>query len=264
VISCGVCVRKEVLDKIGGFRDEFFRKAGEYDFSFRIWETGYRVERFEDLVYRHDKVLTDRDLELSHRMDLRNNLILAERFLPDDMRVEYRPDWIHRYSAFAKHDQCEHVVEEALREAKVWENREREAGRQLLTDSTMETVFQRREQARLIESWAARHRIQRVIIDNYSKNILATYRGCHESSVEIIAVLDAHPAFDGLEYRGLPIVSFEQAKALMQDGASGVGVILSNVNPAQMKTRLAVLREQLEVRVLGLWEPRQSSERGGE
>ena len=89
IISCGVCLRKEVLDRVGGFRPEFFRKAGEYDFSFRIWEAGYRVERFEDLVYRHDKALTNRELDLSQRMDLRNNLILAERFLPDDLRADY-------------------------------------------------------------------------------------------------------------------------------------------------------------------------------
>ena len=86
MLSGAVCIRKSVLDPSAGFRREFFRKAGEYDLSFRIWEAGYSVERFEDVVYRHDKVMTGRSSALAHRMDLRNNLILVERYLPARLR----------------------------------------------------------------------------------------------------------------------------------------------------------------------------------
>src|SRR5690606_11901071 len=58
--SGAVCVRRAVFEEVGGFRPEFFRKAGEYDVSFRIWEAGFRIERFEDIVYRHYKVAAGR------------------------------------------------------------------------------------------------------------------------------------------------------------------------------------------------------------
>ena len=48
-------VRKAVLDRTGGFSPEFFRQAEEYDLSFRIMRLGHRIERFEDVVYRHEK-----------------------------------------------------------------------------------------------------------------------------------------------------------------------------------------------------------------
>ena len=52
ILSGAVCIRKSVTDHIGSFRREFFRKAGEYDFSFRMLEAGYAIARFEDIVYR--------------------------------------------------------------------------------------------------------------------------------------------------------------------------------------------------------------------
>src|SRR3989442_842392 len=97
-------VRKAVLDQTGGFSPEFFRQAEEYDLSFRILRLGYAIERFEDVVFRHDKVPGGRSSALVHRMDLRNNLILVERFLPKSLRRAYRHDWVRRYSALAPHD----------------------------------------------------------------------------------------------------------------------------------------------------------------
>jgi GT2 family glycosyltransferase len=90
MLSGAVCIRRSVLLELGGFRPEFFRKAGEYDLSFRLWDAGHRIERFEDVVYRHDKVTTGRSAGFAHRMDLRNNLILVERYLPADLRSVYR------------------------------------------------------------------------------------------------------------------------------------------------------------------------------
>src|ERR1700712_2123511 len=74
----------------------FFRLAEEYDMSFRIWNAGYRVERFEDIHFGHDKVPGGRCSALTRRMDLRNNMILIERYLPRSMRNAYRHDWLRR------------------------------------------------------------------------------------------------------------------------------------------------------------------------
>ena len=97
-------ISKSVLDTVGGFSPEFFRQAEEYDLSFRILSSGFRIERFEDVEFFHEKVPGGRSSALTHRMDLRNNLILVERFLPRELRRAYRRDWIRRYSAFALHE----------------------------------------------------------------------------------------------------------------------------------------------------------------
>jgi hypothetical protein len=103
MINCAVCIRKSALDEVGGFPVEFFRQAEEYDLSFKLWKAGYSVERFEDLVYRHEKAPGNRAGAIVHRLDMRNNLILIERFFPPKMRRFYREDWTNRYLALARH-----------------------------------------------------------------------------------------------------------------------------------------------------------------
>ena len=66
------------------------------------------------------------------------------------------------------------------------------------------------------------------------------------------AIADGHPAFAGMEYRGVPILDRPTALALEPDG-----VVVSNVNPAQIDR--AVERVDAELfagPVLRLWEPR--------
>ena len=124
MLSGAVCIRRSVLLEVGGFRPEFFRKAGEYDLSFRIWNAGYRIDRFEDVIYRHDKIVTGRNAGLAHRMDLRNNLILIERYLPAGLRREYRRDWIMRYTAMAARDGHSASAAMARVEGMMWRCRE--------------------------------------------------------------------------------------------------------------------------------------------
>ncbi|MCP9861438.1 glycosyltransferase family 2 protein, partial [Cyanobium sp. Cruz-8H5] len=155
MLSGAVCIRRSVLLEVGGFRREFFRKAGEYDLSFRIWNAGYRVDRFEDVVYRHDKVLTGRSKPFAHRMDLRNNLILVERYLPSELRREVRQDIVQRYSALARHDGCSRAALQARVEGACWRLREALTGRQTLTPPAIETLYQLEEQARRVSEWSA-------------------------------------------------------------------------------------------------------------
>jgi GT2 family glycosyltransferase len=134
-------IRKAVLDRVGGFAPEFFRQAEEYDLSFRILAAGHRIERFEDVEFFHEKVPGGRSGALTHRMDLRNNLILVERYLPRELRGAYRRDWIRRYSAFARHDGHADAAERALAEARVWAHREHAVGRRTLPAGVIEALF---------------------------------------------------------------------------------------------------------------------------
>jgi hypothetical protein len=241
-------VRKSVLDETGGFSPEFFRQAEEYDLSFRILRAGHAIERFEDVVFRHDKVPGGRSSSLVHRMDLRNNLILVERYLPKSLRRPYRHDWIRRYSALARHDGERAAAKKGLYEALVWARRERAVGRQTLDEPTLEALFNFRAQAEAVAAWKSAHDVRRVVIADFSKNLYATYAACRAASLETIALADDRPAFEGMSYRNLPVVTTAELRQLAPDG-----IVLSSTNPAQVAARAAQLKQSFPGPVLTLW-----------
>jgi GT2 family glycosyltransferase len=244
-------VRKTVLDQTGGFSPEFFRQAEEYDLSFRILRGGHAIDRFEDVVFRHEKVAGGRSSALVHRMDLRNNLILVERYLPKPLRRAYRHDWIRRYTALARGAGHADAAKTGMYEALVWARRERTVGRQTLDEMTVEAIFQLRAQADAVAAWRSGHGVKRVVVADFSKNLFATFRACREAGLEIMAVADDREAFAGMRYRGVPILNSADALARGADG-----VVVSNVNPAQMDARARQVRERFAGPVLTLWEPR--------
>ncbi|MFT3788431.1 MAG: glycosyltransferase [Tepidisphaeraceae bacterium] len=254
MLSGAVCLRKSVVDRIGGFRPEFFRKAGEYDYSFRFWQAGYTVERFEDVVYRHDKVMTGRSSALAHRMDLRNNLIVVERFLPKRLREAYRADFTQRYAAMARQGGEMRAVKQALREARLWRVRER-LKRQTLNDDALEHALGLEAQSAEVARWSRETGVRNVVIADFSKNLYATMHACQECGLHVFAIADDHPAFRNLGYRGTPVLPVADATALHPDG-----IVLSNVNPAQVDAKAKALRASFAGPVLTLWQGRTFSE----
>jgi hypothetical protein len=247
-------IRRDVMEAVGGFAPEFFRQAEEYDFSFRVWQHGFRIERFEDFQFIHDKnVLGARQSALTQRMDLRNNLILVERFLPRALRRVYRADWLRRYGALAIHGGHRADAGLALREARDWAKREaREGRRQTLDDATIETLFDLEGQVRQVRQWKREHPVRRVVIADLSKNVYATWHACRVAGISVVSIADDNPAFSGRRYRGAPVQTLADAARCEADG-----VILSNINPAQIDARFADLGRQFASRpVLRLWEPR--------
>jgi GT2 family glycosyltransferase len=244
-------IRRSVLEEVGGFAPEFFRQAEEYDLSFRIWAAGYRVERFEDVRFGHDKVASGRCSALTRRMDLRNNLILVERYLPDAMRSAYRHDWLRRYAALGLHDGHRDAVNSAVREARVWARREKSVGRSVLEAPILESIFQWNMQAKAIAAWKQASGGTRVAIADVSKNIYATWRACQAAGLETAAVLENGAAFAGSTYRGVPVISDAEA------GGRGIdGIVLSTVNPARVDVRMLELTARFKAPVLRLWEPK--------
>jgi hypothetical protein len=250
LVSCAACIRRSVLREVGGFRKEFFRKAGEYDFSFRVWEAGYSIERFEDIIYRHDKVLSGRSAAFAHRMDLRNNLILVERYFPKALRKIYRRDFTQRYTAVARQDGCEPAARKAARQAKLWRLREATFGRRTLSPETLEAVLGLDEQARAINVWSKLNRVHRVAIVDFSKNLFATYDGCRRAGIYVTSIADENPAFLGLKYRGIRVLPDE-------DALQGIdGVVISNVNPARVDRIAQRIAQRWHGPTLRLWQPK--------
>lgn len=250
MLSGAVCVRRSVLLELGGFRPEFFRKAGEYDLSFRIWDAGYSIERFEDIVYRHDKVAAGRSPGFAHRMDLRNNLILVERYLPKKLRPEYRRDWIQRYTALARDAGHAPAAWLARCEAMIWRVRESFRGRNTLASEITETLFEHDAQTWKIARWARQYGVKNAVIADFGKNLFATYNGCLRAGLRVTAIADNHPAFARLNYRGVPVLSDDAAFARAPDG-----IVISNVNPAQIDGVEERLKEKFVGPILRLWKP---------
>lgn len=261
MLSGAVCIRRSILlprsrtggGGVGGFRREFFRKAGEYDLSYRIWDAGYSVERFDDIVYRHDKVMTGRSKPFAHRMDLRNNLILVERYLPDHLRSVYRRDVAQRYTALARHEGCVRAAWLARLEAFAWRVRECVMGRQTLQAETVEILYQLEHQTDAVEHFVRQHKPSRVVIADLSKNVYATFQAARRNGLNVLAIADDHPAYRGLSYRSVPVLPLTEALATGPDA-----VILSNINPAQVPAKMTKLRAATTLPILRLWRPQYS------
>ncbi|MBF0318575.1 MAG: glycosyltransferase family 2 protein [Nitrospirae bacterium] len=58
--GAGAGVRREVLEKAGGYPEEFFLYFNETDMALRVWNSGYRVESFPDIVCYHKSAQTNR------------------------------------------------------------------------------------------------------------------------------------------------------------------------------------------------------------
>jgi hypothetical protein len=184
-------------------------------------------------------------------MDLRNNLILVERYLPRPLRRAYRRDWVQRYALLGLHDGHQDAINAAICEARVWAERERTVGRKVLETETIEKLFNLDSQAKAIAEWSRSHGARRVVIGDFSKNIYATHRACRRAGLTVVAVADGNAAYAGSKYRGARIVADSQAALLGADG-----VVLSTVNPAQVDVRMSQLQSTFTCPVLRLWEPK--------
>src|SRR5690606_7924280 len=136
---------------------EFFRQAEDYDLSFRLWDAGYRVERFDDVVFRHNRPAGSRKTALIARLDLRNHLILLDRYVPHALRTALRADWVQRYTALARAHGHARVCLLGRAQAWAWGLQEAAHGRRLVGDAAIEAIFQQQAQAQQVADWATRH-----------------------------------------------------------------------------------------------------------
>lgn len=289
--ACGLAVRRAAFDAVGGFCPVFFRQAEEYDLVFKLLRAGWRVERLESLAFDHEKVAAARSPELILRMDLRNNLLLAHRHVPRPLRRCFRGDWLRRYAALLRYGGHAASVAPAVRDARRLIAAERPA--EPMGPREVEAAFGVDAQAKAVRAWARDHGIRRVVIADHSKTIHATWRACIAAGLQVVAIADNHPAYRGMTYRDAPILpdsealqcapargatvppergsadraGTPQASAALparphrppsaDSGAHPVGsidgVVLSNLNPAQVDRRLDALRARWGGPLLQLW-----------
>ena len=258
--GCGLMVRRSVFLEVGGFRDDLFMAAEEYDLVFRIVQActkcqlghdgheKWPVQRLKSLQFDHDKTPTGRDSARVMALDLRNNLLIAQRYLPRPIRRFFRDDWLRRYSALLRHAGFSDQIGPAVASARRLIAQERGRPTSLLSPANIELLFGLDDQTSRIAAWSRRHHVQRVIIADHCKTLWTTWQACIRCDLEVAAVADNHCAYRGLSYRNVPILPDQEARQWAIDA-----VVLSNINPAHVETRLAQLANRYDVPVLALW-----------
>lgn len=250
MVTCAVCLRKAALDQVGLFPVEFFRQAEEYDLSFRLWNAGWRVERFEDVAYMHHKAPGNRPPAAVRRYDMRNNLILAHRYIPAPFADEYRRDWYDRYAALARHGGAPAAATLGWIQALVRRASESLRPPRTLSSPAFESLFHIESHIRAVDAFLRRHQPRRVVLADFGKNLYAAHHALAHAGVRPLAVLDNHPAYRGMSYRGAPILPDHAAASLAPDA-----IVLGTLSAAQVEPRIAELRAAFDVPILRLWRP---------
>ncbi|WP_428388981.1 glycosyltransferase family 2 protein [Mucisphaera sp.] len=236
-VACGMVARHAALQEVGGFDRWMSRQAEEFDLAMRLLQAGWGVERDASLVFRHDKPAGQRASAAICKLDLRNNLVVAGRYLPADLAAAYRRDWVQRYSLIAESLDLEVSMDAAVAEADEKLAAESRLVRQPLSAAAIERVFGLEAQARAVAAWSRRVEPRRVAIADFGKNLFATYEACRRSGLEVVAVTERNPAFVGRFYREVPICAEDDALVMGADG-----VVLSTLHPATIDDRVKALQ----------------------
>lgn len=216
-VGCGVAFRTGALREIGGVDESFFMAAEEYDLSFRLLAAGWGVEVFADLVVDHLKSPHARRSDRISYYDVRNNLRVIARYLPDELAAIYRADWLQRYRWLAEQSGHEGAHERGAAlgawEAGIERWRFR---RQRLAPDALEQVFAWRRIER--HMLALRQQgARRIVLADWGKNIYAFLRGAIVSGLRVQAIGDDRFGAAGRRYREIPLVPLDQALAAAAD-----------------------------------------------
>jgi GT2 family glycosyltransferase len=241
-IGAGTGFRKSIFERVGLLPAEFFMQAEEYDLSFRILAQGLSILRFADMPLRHLKTPGARIPHRATRLDVRNNLYLLAKYVPAPLCHELAADWLTRYWWMAEaRDQPtgEHHHRRAyLGGAKSgmahWSAQRRRG--QLLPPATIETIFKFTQIQTHMATAQHAHNFRRIILADLGKNMLAYHRAAAALGITVAAICDDHLAAPTREYRGIPVLTTQQALHLSADAW-----IISNMSPTQAPRRAAAL-----------------------
>jgi len=216
-VGCGVGLRVEALRDAGNLDRTFFMQAEEYDLAFRLAAAGWGVQVFDDLHVDHLKSPLARRNDRTTFLDVRNNLVVAARYLPRRWHSVYRRDWLNRYRWLAKRDghmaaYCRGIVAGRLRgAADRWAYRPRR-----LQGIDLERFFRWAEVERRMADLRA-NGVEAVVFAGLGKNLYPFYRAAGAAGMAVAAVGDDQFAAPRRRYRGIPIRMLEAALTLPCD-----------------------------------------------
>lgn len=216
-VGCGVGFRGEALRQAGGLDPSFFMQAEEYDLTFRLVGSGWRVRMFPDLHVDHLKTVSARKTARTTYYDIRNNLRVAARYLPSPYYETYGKDWLQRYRWLAGRDGHGLSFARGARAGRWRGALERWTYRKArLSPEALERFFGWEYVQRRMTGLAASG-AGRIVLADLGKNVFAFHRAAKQAGVVILGVGDDRFYAPGRRYRGTPIVPVEDALHLGAD-----------------------------------------------
>lgn len=236
-VGCGVGFRTAALRAVGGLDLSFFMQAEEYDVSFRLARGGWAVETFADLQVEHLKTPQARRSERTTFYDIRNNLLVANRYLPGEAARIYATDWTLRYRWLAEQAGHKRAFRRGLRAGRwraLLDGLRQHAA--TLPGEAFEAAFSwrriEREMGRLVSNG-----VRRIVLADWGKNAYAFVRGAARAGLTASAIADDRFASPGREYRGVPILRTADAMRMRHDA-----VVVANTSYVHAERRAAALR----------------------
>ncbi len=225
-LGCGVGTRSEALRGAGGLDRSFFMQAEEYDLAFRLVASGWKVRTFDDLHVDHLKTIHARRSSRTVYYDIRNNLRVAARYLPESHYGFYRNDWRQRYAWLAARAGHSRSHRWGSLAGRCYGTYERPRYRDVrLDDASLERFFGwemvRRRMTELVDAGA-----NRIVFADLGKNVYAFHRAATLCGVNILAIGDDRFAERNRRYRGVPILDMADALALGADA-----IVVANSSP---------------------------------
>ncbi len=229
-VGCGVGLRLEALQAVGGLDRTFFMQAEEYDLSFKLARVGWRVEVFDNLHVEHEKTAQSRKSDRTTFCDIRNNLRVIARYLPDPYYKIYRQETLQRYRWLAKFDGHGSAYRRGVVDGCTRAPFERFAYRdRRLTPALFERFY------RLVEVESNMHAlasvgVRRVVFAQFGKNIYAFHRAADRAGIEVLGVADDRFCAPKRCYRGAPVVPLTRGLELKPDA-----FVIANMSPAHAR-----------------------------
>ncbi len=210
-VGCGVGLRVAAVREVGGLDTSLFMAAEEYDLAFRLVQAGWASVVHGDLRVEHLKSPQARASERITFLDIRNNVRIAARYLPDEPFELYRDFWTDRYRWLAEANGHEEAFERGLREGLRTAPRERHRYRRWrLGPEAFEAFFRWNEIESRFAALAAAG-VRRVLLADLSKNLLAFLRGAERAGVNVLGILDERLHAPSRAVRGIPILRGDEA-----------------------------------------------------
>ena len=223
---------------------------------------------------RHLKTPGARIGQRTTRLDVRNNMWLLARYIPDPLCHELAADWLARYWRMAMQRDGVGGTQGGTHKAAFLRGAAEgmlhwgaQRGSTMLSAETLERIFKfgtiRNRLARAKEKCGLR----RVVLGDWGKNLLAYYQAARALDLEVLAVVDGNLAgeehasqvgasgMNRVEYRGIPVVG--EAEFLRDFGNTTDAVILTQMSWVHAQRRLGELRRRLKTPVIDLFAPAQ-------
>jgi len=203
--GCGAMFPMRVLERIGGYPEDYLWYVEEYDLSCRIHGAGLRLLNFRELEVVHVKAALSRDFGRIMTRLVRNNILCWTKYLPRDIARDQVATEVWRYGKIALKEGAEAGYERGLREGREvsasWElDRSLEvdvaaADRILSGGPIREAARKARDEARG----------RRVLIFNAGKLLHRVIGALRDEGLRPAGIIDDNRHMQGESFRGVPI-----------------------------------------------------------